>query len=409
MNLPPEQSPPPAVPQPQKTAPGTLLPPGAYAPGSPSRFVRFFTGLGRVVAALATLVNLVVLLFVLGLLLALFTNIGKTEGGLRERFYAGNDKAQDKIAVIRIEGVLFEGLTDYAINQIDAAAKDDRVKAVVVRITSPGGTITASDNLHKRLNDLRNGKPKIRYPGKAKPIVVSMGSVAASGGYYIAMIRSEDKKDRPTVVLAEPATVTGSIGVYASFPNIKGLAEDYKVKMNVIKAGDIKTSGSPFRDMTPEEQQVWQHMVDDAYLRFLGVITQARGLSKEKLQEDVVIKETVPIRAGKEREKHLHYTRYRADGGIFMAEQAVKYGLIDRIGYLPDAVQEAAKQAGLAEDYKAVTYDRPRTFLGSLLGIQASKPSWQLDADSFASAAAPRLWYLAPQHELTGLLTALGR
>jgi protease-4 len=404
MDRAPDTTPPSGPPAPAIQTPAPA--PAHLAPRR-SRFVAFFTGLGRVVAALATLLNLVVLLFVLALLVFLFTNFGKTEGGLREHFYAGNARSPNKIAVIRIEGVLFEGLTGYAMNQIDAAAKDDEVKAIVLRINSPGGTVTASDDLHKRLNDLRNGTHP-RYPGPAKPIVVSMGTLAASGGYYIAMIKSQTKGDKRTVVLAEPTSITGSIGVYASFPNVKEWADENGVQMNVIKAGDIKNSGSPFKEMTKEEKEVWQHYVDHSYLGFLNVIHQARGLSPTQMQEDIAIKETLPIRHGRLSQRQLNYKRYRADGGIFTADQALHFQLIDRIGYLSDAIDEAAGEAGINENYRGITYDRPRTFLGSLLGIEASKPSWQFDAESFSAAAAPRLWYLAPRHELSGMLTALG-
>jgi protease-4 len=399
-------------PAPQPTPPADLrqpveaiVPPRPpYPPPRRSAVGSFFGGLGRMVSALSTLVNLILLILVISLLVFLFTGLGKTETGLYERYYGGNKPSANKVAIIRVEGVLFEGFTDYAVRQIEAAAQDPNVKAVVLRIVSPGGTITASDMLHKRLGDLRNGKHP-RHPGTPKPVVVSMGSIAASGGYYIAMI----KGDRPTVILAEPTTVTGSIGVYASFPNVAKFANEHGIKWETIKAGDIKTSGSPFHDMSREERQVWGHIVDHAYLRFLGVIEEARGLSKEKMQEDIVINETVPIREGKQRAKHVHYSRYRADGGIYTAEQAVRYGLVDRIGYLHDALKEAADEAGLGDDYRAITYDKPRTLLGSLLGIEAAAPGVRLDAEGLAAAAAPRLWYLAPQHDLAGALAALGR
>jgi protease-4 len=365
-------------------------------------------GLGKTVAALTTLVNLVVLLFFVGLLLFFFIKLGKTESKLGERFHAGKVSSSNKIAIIRIEGVLFEGLNGYAFQQIETAAKDDQVKAIVLRINSPGGTITASDHLHKQLNDLRNGTHP-RYPGPAKPIVISMSSVAASGGYYIAMIKSTNKRDPATIILAEPTTITGSIGVYASFPNVAEWAKDNGVTMNVIKAGDLKASGSLFKEMSKEETEVWQNMIDHAYLRFLKVITQARGLSAEALQDDLVIKETVPIRQGVKRSRRVSYTRYRADGGIFTAEQAVRYHLIDRIGYTSDAIEEAAKEASLGEDFRAITYERPSTLLGSLLGVQSTKPAWQFDATNLSSATTPHLWYLAPQHGLAGMAAALGR
>src|SRR5262249_4932735 len=153
-------------------------------------------------------------------------------------------------------------------------------------------TITASDDLHKRLNDLRAGR-NLKRPGKPKPIVVSMGSLAASGGYYIAMIKSAP----PTVIFAEPSAVTGSIGVYASLPNLEGMAKKVGFKMNVMKAGDLKYSGSMFEELEPKARQVWQDMVDHSYLRFLDVIGEARAkLTREVLQKDVDLTETLPVR-----------------------------------------------------------------------------------------------------------------
>src|SRR5207253_496443 len=130
-------------------------------------------------------------------------------GRLTEKLYAGPATASDKVAVVRIEGVLLEGLTGFAQKQLDRAAADTSVKAVVLRINSPGGTITASDDLHRRITDLRDGNaPKNTAP---KPVVVSMGSLAASGGYYIAMPAG--------TLFAERTTLTGSVGVYAALPN----------------------------------------------------------------------------------------------------------------------------------------------------------------------------------------------
>src|SRR5262249_14458941 len=146
-----------------------------------------------------------------------------------------------------------------------------------LRINSPGGSITASDNLHRRLIELRDGNPH-RHTA-AKPLIVSMASLAASGGYYIAM---------PSKTLfAERTTITGSIGVYAAFPNIADLANKHGVTMDVIKAGAVKDSGSMFHKMTPQERQVWQDMVDHAYKEFLAVVEQGRPHLKGQLEKKV--------------------------------------------------------------------------------------------------------------------------
>src|SRR5205807_7497813 len=170
------------------------------------------------------------------------------ESTLAEKHYSGDKFSKNKIAVVRIEGVLMEVATGYFQKQITQAAADSAVKAVVVRINSPGGTITSSDDLHKRLIDLRDGNPEKQ--ASPKPLVVSMGSIAASGGYYIAM--------PARTLLAERTTITGSIGVYASLPDVTELAKKIGLDMRVIKDGDVKYSGSPFKEMTPHELQLWQ-------------------------------------------------------------------------------------------------------------------------------------------------------
>src|SRR5262249_36623987 len=147
-------------------------------------------------------------------------------------------------------------------------------------------------------------------------------------------------------IVAEPTTITGSIGVYAAFPNITGLAQKYGFGMNVIKAGEIKDSGSMFHNMTAQERQLWQDMVDHAYKQFIGVVEAGRPALKGKMTE--IIPETkreiedrdadgkVVMVDGKP--KMVEFWRKRADGGIFTAEEAKKYGLVDEIGYQDAAI-----------------------------------------------------------------------
>jgi protease-4 len=337
------------------------------------------------------------------LLIISFVAVGNLEGEtpLRVHHYSGKKTASDKIAVIRIDGVLLEGFTTYAERQIDQAAKDDSVKAVVVRINSPGGSITASDDLFKRLKELRFGNKEKNY--HAKPLVVSMGSLAASGGYYIAMPAQH--------VVAERSTITGSIGVYASFLNIADLAEKYGFRMETIKAGAVKDSGSMFHHMTPQERKIWQDMVDHAYRQFIAVVEEGRPKLKGKLSTEIIIKEEIPlddkgnVASDKKGTKSIELTRVRADGGIFTADKAKELGLIDQIGYLDDAIAEARKIAGLGEDYKVIRYEKPVN-LGSILGINGEQEESKLDFTNLSKGASPRLWYLAPQSELAGLLAA---
>jgi protease-4 len=304
----------------------------------------------------------------------------------------------------------------YAHKQIDKAAGDKNVKAVVVRIESPGGTITASDELHRRLVQLRDGTtPKFAAQNPAaKPLVVSMGNLAASGGYYIAMPAKQTKDE--IKIFAEPTTITGSIGVYASFPDIHKLADKYGVEMKMIKAGDIKGSGSMFHEMSPQERQPWDDMVNHAYDRFLGIVADGRpGLTKDQLRNEVTLSGDIPliddkgnaIKGDDGKPKTAPYTRKRADGGIYTAEEAVKFGLVDKVGTVDDAIAEAAKQAGLTK-YRAVTYERPLSLLTALTGAE-SRAATGLDVGKLASGLGPRVWYMIPQAELSAVLGPLGR
>jgi protease-4 len=421
----------PPSPRPGPGEPPAVLPAAPVYPPRPQRST--FGGLVRWFLRMVFVVSIV-----LNLIIVLLVFLGSGSSELREHRHSGKAFAKDKIAIVRIEGVLVEGMTTYAQKQLEAAGTDKDVKAVIIRINSPGGTITASDDLHRRIQELREGNPKKDI--SAKPVIVSMGALAASGGYYIAM--------PSRYVLAEPTTITGSIGVYASFPNISEFANEHGISMDVVKAGAVKDSGSMFKKMTPQERQLWQDMVDSAYDRFLTIVARGRDakLDKEELTEaekaqleqkkkwllaiipeetkDIVVSEgdekqmpklaeekmpAIGPAAGKA--KHtVKYTRYRADGGIFTAEQAKKYGLIDRIGYLDDAIALAKDQAHLGEEYRVITYDRPPTLLGALLGVEAPQqlPGTQLDPNRLADGALPRLWYLAPQSEMAGVLTAIG-
>jgi protease-4 len=317
---------------------------------------------------------------------------------IREVLHSGKSSADRKIAIVSLEGVIVEGMLNFVHREIDQAVKDHRVKAVVLRINSPGGSITASDDLYNRLSKLAQGDPDKK--SDPKPLIVSMGSLAASGGYYVAMPAQS--------LFAERTTLTGSIGVYASFPNIAGLAKEYKFGMTTIKQGEIKDSGSPFNDMSPKERQVWQDMVDHAYDEFLDVVTTGR---KDKLTKaDLLSPLTVdPINAGpsfKGKEGAKPYQRYRADGGIWTADKALELKLIDQIGTLDDAVAAARDAAGLGKDYKAIKYEKQKTLSEILIGGRAPQTASLLEPGRLRAGLTPRLWYLAPGSELAGVLAA---
>ncbi len=331
-----------------------------------------------------------------------FRSLGTSSSDI-ESYHSGSRNALDKIAIVSIDGFILEGFLSHAHKEIEQAARDNRVKAVVLRINSPGGSITASEDLHRRIVRLRDGDEDRDRP--AKPVVVSMGSIAASGGYYIAVPGQR--------IFAEPTTITGSIGVYASFPNVQALGQKLGFTMTTIKAGEIKDSASLFEalPMAPKERQVLQDMVNESYGRFLDVVSKGRKpLTRVKLLERFNVQ---PLRPDPQDTTQpgpaAPYRRYRADGGAFSASKARELGLIDSVGDLEDAIAAAAELAELeSSSYRAVEYHKPKTLTDLLLG-QQSRPgpaASLLDADRLQNALRPRIWYLAPGHEAAAFAAA---
>jgi protease-4 len=215
----------------------------------------------------------------------------------------------DKIALVRIQGVIYDSRS--TIRDLERFADDDRVKAIVVRVDSPGGGVAASQEIYQELQRLRDEKKK--------KIVVSMGSVAASGGYYVSCAA-----DR---VVANPGTVTGSIGVIAEWYNYGSLLNWAGLKPEVVKSGALKDIGSPVREMTDEERQVLQGMVDRLYNQFVGVVVAARS-GKQGLDEAKI--------------------RQLADGRVFTGDEALQNGFVDELGNERTAVLSAAKMVGIS-------------------------------------------------------------
>ena len=313
---------------------------------------------------------------------------------LSEKFVSGSKTATDKIAIIHVDGIIMEGLLTHAHNQIEQAAKDDSVKAIVLRVNSPGGSITASDDLYRKIVALRDGDSDQSFA--AKPIVASLGSVAASGGYFIVAPAQR--------IVAERSTMTGSIGVYASFPNVAELAKKHGVAMNTIKAGEIKNTGAMFETMTDKQKQVIQDMVDDAYNQFLEIVEKGRPrLTRAKLLARFPVKPTDPD--PKDPRDGKPYERYLADGGIYTAPEAKRLDLIDDIGPLDVAVKAAAKAASLSS-YRAIEYPKHKSLTDLILGANSHSPPTGsiLDAGRLQEMCTPRVWYLAPGYELAGRL-----
>ncbi len=345
--------------------------------------------------------------FLLCATLSFFRSGGKDEDLTERVLFRKDGGKNDKIAVIHIDGVLMEGMIHYDLKQIEMAAKDEAVRAIVLRVDSPGGTISASEELFKQLKRLRDGNLR-RYPeSKPKKLVVSMGPIAASGGYYVSMPGEK--------LYAERGTLTGSIGVYASLPNVSDFIHEHGIKFELIKAGGIKASGSPFHPLTPQERQPWQDIVDASYDQFLDVVVEGRPkLTKEALKSTPLFRKEEVLRDEKGnaisdwwgRPRKTHYTRYLADGGSFTSAQAKQYGLIDEIGDLEDAIDAVASLAQLSK-YTVVEYDRPVTLWNSVLGVRQDAHHNLIDPQQLSKGLNPRMWYLAPQADLAGILAGM--
>jgi protease-4 len=294
-------------------------------------------------------------------------NLIQPTGPVRETQVSGAGDA--KVLLLELSGVIGsqekEGLVPQPNmlatfkEELTRASKDEKIKALVLRVNSPGGTVNASDILYHELKTFKANR-KI-------PVVVSMMDVAASGGYYLAMAADS--------ILVNPSTVTGSIGVIMLTVNARGLLEKVGVEANAITSGPRKDMGSPFRLMTPEERAIFQGVIDSFYQRFLAVVQEGRpNLSADQIKQ-------------------------LADGRIYSGEQAKAAGLVDDIGYLDEAIELAKRKAGVTEA-RVVTYSRPgeyqnniysRALLGGGLGWAGLG---NFDMVSLVRGGTPQFMYL---------------
>jgi protease-4 len=230
------------------------------------------------------------------------------------------------------------------------------MKAVVVRIDSPGGAVAPSQEIYDELKKL----------AAKKKLVCSMGNLAASGGFYVAM-------GCPTIV-AEPGTLTGSIGVISQFVNVKGLLDRFSVKAETLKTGPRKDFGSPFRDMTPEDRAYWQSLIGKVYAQFVRAVSESREIPEEQVREF-------------------------ADGRVITGEEAAELGLVDQMGNFHDAIDLAMEQAGLKGEAQLVypPDDRSR-FLEQLMGGMVSAAAEGVRAElrrDVTAAGRPGVYYMA--------------
>ncbi len=225
----------------------------------------------------------------------------------------------DVVAVVNISGIIFEDDTGHSgfdlssatvaskrvIRILNAIENDSQVKAVVLRINSPGGAVVASDEIYR----------SVRQLAEKKPVIASLGDTAASGGYYIAA-----GADR---IVANPSTMTGSIGVIAQLPQFSGLYDKLGIEMRIIKSGEFKDLGSEARDMTDAERAIFQSVVEDSYAEFVEAVSESRDMSIDEVEK-------------------------LADGRIYSGKQAYENGLVDELGSFDGALLLAQEEANIS-------------------------------------------------------------
>jgi protease IV len=239
--------------------------------------------------------------------------------------------------------------------ELKKAEEDKQVRALIVRVNSPGGTVTASDILYREILSFKERTHR--------PVVAIMMDVAASGGYYLALAAD--------TIIAHPTTVTGSIGVIMLSVNAEGLMQKIGVAAVTIKSAEHKDMGSPFRTLTAEERAMFQAVIDELQRQFLAKVVAHRKLAPET-------------------------ARKLADGRVYTADQALAHGLIDKIGYMSDAVAVAKQAAGL-DEARVIVYHRPRQYRATYYA--RAEETFVASADALSgmasiAASGPRFLYL---------------
>ncbi len=230
---------------------------------------------------------------------------------------------RERVALIRIEGPILS--SERVVEELKKYVKDSTIRAIVIRINSPGGGVVPSQEIYD----------EVKRAAQQKTVVVSMGAIAASGAYYIASPASR--------IIANPGTVTGSIGVIMEVPNIEGLMQKIGIKTEVIKSGEYKDMVSVFRGIRPKERKILQGVMDNVHKQFITAVSESR---------EMTLDEVIEI----------------ADGRIFTGQQAIKAGLVDELGSLEHAIRVAAEMAGIEGEPKVVTKKEPPPLLDLLRG-----------------------------------------
>ena len=294
-------------------------------------------------------------------------------GGVIEKYHSGAKTGKNKIAVIHVSGVIMSG--DKTIRQIERVREDRDVRAIVLRVNSPGGTITGSDAIYHYLNVLRLERNL--------PVVVSMGAVAASGGYYVSMAAGKGEN----LIFAEPTTTTGSIGVIMPHYDATKLLEKIGVADDSVVSHPLKELGSMTKPMSEAERKILQDYVNDSFGRFKRIVLESRPQ----------LKGAAPLEL-----KHAKTGDDVATGQIFTASQALDAGLVDKIGFIEDAITRARDLAGLSEsNTRVIEYKQPVNLFGlfgesaaSWIAPSTRRPSSRMEIEWDALRLQP--YYLMP-------------
>jgi protease-4 len=229
-----------------------------------------------------------------------------------------------QIAVVELKGVIME--SESIVRQLKRYREDDGIQALLLRVDSPGGGVVASQEIYEEVRKTRDG---------GMPVVVSMGSMAASGGYYVSCGAS--------LIVANRGTLTGSVGVISEFMEFKDALAKLGIDVNTVKAGRLKDAGSPTRKMTDADKEYFQQLMDDVHSQFIGVVEDERGLTHDEAVE-------------------------LSDGRVFTGEQALDLGLVDTLGTYEDAVMIAASLGGIEGEPSIVRERKRRSVLDRWFG-----------------------------------------
>jgi len=337
----------PMEPQPAGPVSGLNASPPTMRPARKGAGWRIFWG---IVLAFSVMANIALFFMLIGVVAIFATG----QRGMLTEEVIREGPSRNKIAVITLQGIIHSQLARDVYQQLKVVGRDRRVKGLIVRVNSPGGTVSASDQIYKQIRDFRS-KENI-------PVVAFMQGVAASGGYYTSV--ACDK------IIAEPTTITGSIGVISSYFVFQELLEEKLGILPVtIKSGPKKDWPSSFREPAPEEIQYMQEkLITPAYERFVQIVAEGR---KGTLDANEV--------------------RRLADGGIFGAQEAYDEKLIDDIGYLDEAI-ESVKSLAKIDTAQVVEYRKPFTFADFL---SYRKPNMlKLDRNTLYELGTPQVLYL---------------